>query len=239
MNRKKIVAIVQARTGSTRLAGKQLADVGGLALLDLVIARVRQAETIDRIWLAVPANDSILIERAAEVDGIFAGDEQDVLGRFYEAAVACDADIIIRVTADDPLKDPSLIDTGVRILFNTETHFCANTQAPTFPLGLDTEVFTMDLLKRANIYAPPSMREHVTTYMIMTEETSGFWTNPNLHDWRWTIDYQSDLEWFNDLSRWIDLRTAKWTAVRDYLFAHPKCIRTSSDVKELLTNPAS
>ena len=147
----KVVAIVQARMGSTRLPGKVLQSLGPCTLLQQVIARVNQSQTIDEVVIATTtAEIDAQIEDAALAAGVscFRGSEKNVLHRYYESAVAFGADTIVRVTADDPFKSAELIDKAVKMLHsNQQLDYVSNTLRPSYPEGLDVEVFTFEALE--------------------------------------------------------------------------------------------
>jgi len=200
----KVIAIIQARMGATRLPGKTMAGIVGKPMLWHVIKRVKEARSIDKIIVATTTKeeDKKIID-FAKANGIesFAGSEEDVLDRFYEAAKKFKADIIVRITADDPLKDPVIINRVIDFFLKNEDHvdYVSNTLEPTFPEGLDVEVFSFKTLERAWREAKKkSDREHVTPYI---------WNHPgkfklaniihegvNLSHLRWTVDNSKDLE---------------------------------------------
>lgn len=198
-----IVAIIQARMGSTRLPGKVLADVSGKALIDHIVDRVRASANVGKVVVAMtdsPQDDRLethILERGTA--GVFRGSEHDVLDRYYRCAVREHADIVVRVTADDPLKDPAIIDRAVETLLDDPTlDYCSNTLQPTFPEGLDIEVFTFAALARAHREARlASEREHVTPYIWKHTEqfrVANFRHQEDLSAWRWTVDKPEDLE---------------------------------------------
>lgn len=195
----KVVAIIQARCGSTRFPNKVFADICGKPLIWHVINRLKFAYTIDEIVLATTTNslDDKLYEWAIlNHITVFRGSENDVLNRYYNSAITCKADIIIRITADDPFKEPLIIDRPVRVLQEEKADFVCNNYPPTFPEGLDVEVFTRKALEVAESKSVSSFeREHVTQY---------FYRNPsdfkiiniahteNISNLRWTIDTEKD-----------------------------------------------
>ena len=164
----KVVAIIQARCGSTRFPNKVFADICGKPLIWHVINRLKFAYTIDEIVLATTTNslDDKLYEWAIlNHITVFRGSENDVLNRYYNSAITCKADIIIRITADDPFKEPLIIDRAVRVLQEEKADFVCNNYPPTFPEGLDVEVFTRKALEVAESKSVSSFeREHVTQY---------------------------------------------------------------------------
>lgn len=171
----KPTAIVQARMTSTRLPGKIFRDLGGKPVLARVIDRLRRTQSIGSICIATTTNDTdnVVASFARENDlDCHRGSEQDVLARFHGAAHQTGAETIVRVTSDCPLIDPTIIDRVVRA-FNTEAaDYASNTVTRTYPIGMDTEVFTRAALDRAFIETDrPEEREHVTPY---------FYRNPQL-----------------------------------------------------------
>jgi spore coat polysaccharide biosynthesis protein SpsF len=143
---KKVVAIIQARMSSTRLPGKVLKLASGRTMLDRMIERVRQAQSVHQVVVATTtdlADDPIVRAcRKAQVP-CFRGSPQDVLDRYYQAALLNQAEIIVRLTADCPLIDPVLIDDVVHTLERENLDMACNRLPPpitrTYPLGLEVE----------------------------------------------------------------------------------------------------
>ncbi len=208
-----IAAICQARLRSSRLPGKILMEICGKPLLGHIIERVRAAKTIDEIIVATTASaaDEPLRKYLTE-QGIkmFVGSENDVLDRYYQAARRFRADTVVRVTADDPFKDPEIIDRAVTLLATSQppVDYVANCSydgsiLATYPEGLDVEVMTIGCLelmwKEARL---PSDREHVTPYLFRHAEKFrivGFQHSENLSALRWTIDYERDLTFAREI----------------------------------------
>ena len=150
-----VVAIVQARMGSTRLPGKALLEIAGVPMLFRVLNRLAHSELIDKIVVATTQSvmDEALV-KACDERGVesFKGSENDVLDRYYEAARRFDADVVVRITSDCPLIDPSIVDHVInKYMQNRETvDYVSNVIEPrTFPRGLDVEVFSYLALARA------------------------------------------------------------------------------------------
>src|SRR5438034_10464182 len=165
--------------GSTRLPGKTLADVAGKPMLARLVERARRIPGVERVIIATtekPADEAIL--RFAEDHDLpaYAGREEDVLDRFYQAACRFGVSVVVRVTPDCPLLDPRV--SGLVVARFVEARgavdYASNTQPPTFPDGLDTEVFSFAVLARAWREATvPSEREHVTAYIWKHPEQIG------------------------------------------------------------------
>jgi len=200
------VAIIQARMASTRFPGKVLADIAGQPMLHWLIKRLSATESIDKIIVATtktPADDE-LAEWVVKATGLtcFRGSEYDVLDRFYQCAKMYEADLIIRVTADDPLKDASIIQKAIEIFLKSPSaDYCSNTILPTYPEGLDIEVFRYLALEKAwKESTLPSDREHVTPYIWKNTSlfnVYNFEYERNLSDWRWTVDKPNDYKFIN------------------------------------------
>jgi len=202
-----IVAIIQARMGSTRLPGKVMAEICGRPMLAWVIERVKRSKTLDNICLATTKKleDKQLIDLATRLrTRTFAGSVDDVLDRFYYAAIEMNADVIIRVTADCPLHDPSVIDRVVKVFLENEYDYVSNTISPTFPNGVDTEVFSMESLSIAWREAKwKSEREHVTPFIKKHQNKFRLFNveyEKDLSSLRWTVDEPADLDFVRVVS---------------------------------------
>jgi glutamate-1-semialdehyde 2,1-aminomutase/spore coat polysaccharide biosynthesis protein SpsF len=194
-----IAAIVQARMLSTRLPGKVLAEIEGRPMLWHVVHRVRSSRLIQQVLVATsdnPADDSIA--RFCEQKGIACcrGSEIDVLDRYYKAARAYSADVVVRITADCPLIDPAVVDKVVRRFLDGGYDYVSNVLRYSYPDGLDVEVFSFAALEQAwRQAAKDSEREHVTPFLrggkfcIANVENDVQLAEPL----RWTVDEPSDL----------------------------------------------
>jgi spore coat polysaccharide biosynthesis protein SpsF len=204
-----VVAIIQARMGSTRLRGKSLVEIEGRPLLSHIIERVRESQKVDEIVVATTnGSDDLAIVRRANEEGvsIYRGSDEDVLDRFFRAAEMAAASTIVRITADDPFKDPAIIDLVVgALLIDPQLDYVSNTIRPTFPEGLDVEAFTMAALETAWREARlPSEREHVTPYIWTHPERFHVRNIENSQDFsalRWTLDYEADLQFAREIYR--------------------------------------
>ena len=197
----KIVAIVQARMGSTRLPGKVLMDLGGETVLGRVVRRLRRAALVDEIVIATTdsvVDDAIVRECQRLTVPFFRGSENDVLDRYYHAALGCLAEVVVRVTSDCPLIDPDLVDETIRVFQERHADYASNVFPRTYPRGLDTEVFTMVALGRNWREAhQPHQREHVTPYFYEHPEIfrlTSLRGRTDYSQYRWTLDTAADLE---------------------------------------------
>lgn len=220
----KVVAIVQARMGSSRLPGKVLADLGGRPVLEWVLRRASRAERIEQVLVATTINpEDDAVARFCKEAGYdcFRGSAFDVLDRYYRAAQASGADVIVRLTGDCPLIDPDLLDANVETFLAAEPplDFAAN-RLPgdrTLPIGLDTEICTRAALERAWAEAQqPHEREHVMPYFYEHPQDFNILHmrhEPDYGDYRWTVDTPEDLELLRQVVAHFDDDTFSWKAV--------------------------
>jgi spore coat polysaccharide biosynthesis protein SpsF len=203
-----VVAILQARTSSRRLPEKVLAPVSGEPLLHRMLERVQRAFKIDRLVVATSTDASDdPIEAIADRLNVscFRGSLHDVLDRYYRAAVACDADYIVRLTADCVLTDPALIDEVIAACRKGGHSYCSNVTDRTFPVGLDVEVFTFDALQTAWTEAAlPYDREHVTPLLRRDPVRFSHGVvrdSIDRSELRWVVDEPDDLEFVREVFR--------------------------------------
>jgi spore coat polysaccharide biosynthesis protein SpsF len=196
----KIVAIVQARMGSTRLPGKALKDIHSRTMLARVVRRALRSALIDKLVVATTekkADDAIVSECDSLGISCFRGSEDDVLDRYYQAAKAFSADSIVRITSDCPLIDAEIVDRVVQAFLDNGPDYASNTIESTYPRGLDVEVFTFDALEKAwrkalldfqHVHVTPYIYQHPEQFRILSvtgdEDESGY---------RWTVDTREDL----------------------------------------------
>jgi spore coat polysaccharide biosynthesis protein SpsF len=192
-------AIIQARCGSTRFPNKVFADINGKPLLWHVVNRLKYSDLIDEIIVAttVNAKDDV-IETWCKNENVkcFRGSEDDVLDRYYQASLAFPSDYVVRVTADDPFKEPSVIDQVIGKLINENLDLVTNNFPPSFPEGLDCEAFTFEILRTMALNATdPFEREHVTQYVYRNPDRfkiGNVSSDIPLSHLRWTIDNTED-----------------------------------------------
>jgi glutamate-1-semialdehyde 2,1-aminomutase len=196
----KTVAIVQARTGSTRFPNKVMRPIGGTPMIGVLLERLSGARRLQQIVLATSdgANDGPLADYVRSLGfEVYRGSESDVLDRYYQAARWVGADVIVRITGDCPLVDAVLVDAVIAKLEQSGADYASNVAPATYPDGLDTEAFSFVALEKAwrNARAPRE-REHVTLYL---RECSDF-VHANLENdtdesgERWTVDEPEDFE---------------------------------------------
>jgi spore coat polysaccharide biosynthesis protein SpsF len=234
----KIVAIIQARMGSTRLPGKVLMDLGGETVLARVLGRLRRAIMIDEIVVATTdsaADDAIIRECQRLEVSYFRGSENDVLDRYYQAARMFAAEIVVRITSDCPVIDPDLVDETIGAFQAQYGDYCSNSFPRTYPRGLDTELFTMNALEQAWHHAyKPYEREHVTPYFYEHPELFRLVSHRGQVDHsqcRWTLDTEEDLELLRAIyARFGNKDDFRWREVTELLEREPELAELNSHV---------
>ena len=195
----KVVSLIQARTGSTRLPRKVLLDLEGKTVLEHVIARTRLSRLTDQLVVATTVNreDLAIVKICADLGiSVYCGSEEDPLERYYRAAQLFNASHAVRIKADCPLIDPAIIDLAISSHLASEADYSSNTVIRTYPAGQDVEVLTFEALKRVRqLAARMSDREHITIYIARHPEqfsSNHFRHHTDLSGKRWTMDRPED-----------------------------------------------
>lgn len=231
------VAIIQARTGSTRLPKKVLKKLGDKTLLEILIKRLKKSHLLDDIIVATSiGKEDDVIEEIANKAGVkcYRGDVNDVLRRYYEAAREYNANIIVRVTADNPLTDAKIIDKLIEKHIQNKADYtiCRN-----LPLGIGAEVISWDALKIAEENARLlEEREHVTLYIKSHPEIFKIFeynSNLNNENLRLTVDTKEDFEVirkiYENMGELEDLRIED---VINFLNTHPEISNINAHIKQ-------
>jgi glutamate-1-semialdehyde aminotransferase/spore coat polysaccharide biosynthesis protein SpsF (cytidylyltransferase family) len=207
----KIVAVTQARYGSSRLPGKVLKEVDGKTLLSIHLKRVLASEKIDKLIVATTTEpEAKQIEQIALENhcGVYQGMLDDVLDRYYNAVKEEQPDYVVRITSDCPLIDATIIDKVIEYCIEHQLDYCSNTLEPSFPDGMDVEVFRYSALEKAWQEAGlQSDREHVTPYIWRNSTARGetvfkscnYSSKEDYSTIRLTVDTPNDLELINQL----------------------------------------
>ncbi len=199
---KKIVAIIQARVGSTRLPGKVLLDLKGKTVLNHVVDRVKKSKYIDEVIVATTdlEQDDKIVDECKKIGcKYFRGSESDVLSRYYLCAKENKADIVIRITSDCPLIDHLVIDEMLGFYLKSNYRLVTNAgdiHNRTYPRGLDTEIFDFNALENAYKNANKDyQKEHVTPYIYENEKDIYYYKNDiDYSKYRLTLDTKEDFE---------------------------------------------
>lgn len=198
---KKIVALVQARMGSKRLPEKVMKNVlPEQPLIKVLLKRLSQSKKIEEIVVATSSDaSSDRLEKYVRSLGynVFRGSENNVLERYFYAAKENNADIVVRITGDCPLVDATLVDQCIEQFIETNVDYLSNTNPPTYPDGLDVEVFSFTALEQAYKEAVSDFdKEHVTPYLRNPDlfKQAAFSNAIDYSLLRWTVDEQVDLD---------------------------------------------
>ena len=195
----KILCIVQARLNSKRFPNKVLKYINNRSILEILLLRLSKCKLLNQIIVATTdrPEDKDLINHIQNLNfSYYMGSEKNVLERFFKAACFYKADIVVRITGDCPLIDPALVDECIQLFLFNNYDYLSNRITPTYPDGLDTEVFTFKALEKAYHYAKTEYdKEHVTPYIYNSGEfLIGKKSSPvDYSKYRWTLDYEEDL----------------------------------------------
>jgi glutamate-1-semialdehyde 2,1-aminomutase len=225
----KVVAIVQARMGSIRLPGKVMKPLAGGTLIEVLISRLRKAKTLDEVLVATTTEktDDILAAHCkSKKIPVFRGSSEDVLKRYVDACRKYSASVVVRITGDCPLADPQLVDSLIRSFAKQKVDYLSNTNPPSYPDGLDIEVFTIEALEKAEDRATPGpQREHVTPYIYQSGhfKTANFENRDDFSQERWTVDESDDLKVVDDIFQHFSPRIDfNWKEVMELRRKKPK-----------------
>ena len=239
----RVIGIIQARMGSTRLPGKVLKELGGETVLARVVARVRGCRHAHEVMVATSSNrsDDPVVEECRRLGTrVFRGSEEDVLDRYYRAAQDARADAVVRITSDCPLIDPQVSDQTIAAFLDQRPDYASNVLQRTYPRGLDTEVVSLAALEQAWRDArEPYQREHVTPFLYQNSGRFRLLSVTGKHDYsnyRWTLDTPEDLEFLRAVyARRDPARELKWEDVLQILEREPELAMINQHVKQKTT----
>ena len=222
------IIVTQARYGSSRFSGKVLQDLGGKSMLEVHLERLKKSKKAKQVMLATTEE--------AEADQIvaigkklgcltFRGSLLDVLDRFYQAVKNLSFETIVRVTSDCPFNDASLIDLMLEQFENSKFDYLSNVHPPTYPDGVDIEIFKFAALKRSWLEGHHIKdREHVTHYIYTNPDKFNLGNFENERDeslFRLTVDKPEDLTLVNKLVAKLGDQKP-WFEYVKYLREHPE-----------------
>jgi len=236
----RIVAIIQARMGSTRLPGKVLLDIAGQTMLARVVHRTRRSTQLSDVVVAtstLPSDDAIVAECARLNAPVARGSEQDVLARYHQAAVEHRADVVVRITSDCPMIDPEVIDRVVAAYLAKRPDYASNTLQRSYPRGLDVEVMSMEALATAWREAvEPEERIHVTPFLYRHPERfelAKVVAPADMSASRWTVDTPEDLAFARALYGLVDgAPDAPWETLLAAERNHPEIRSLNREIRQ-------
>jgi spore coat polysaccharide biosynthesis protein SpsF (cytidylyltransferase family) len=247
MNQEKLLAtnnvavMIQARVGSKRFPKKVLAKIENKPMIWHVINRIKSIKSIRQVILLTTKRDEDeILLRIANSSGVigFAGNTYDVLKRYYRCAKKYNVDTIVRITGDCPLIDPDLVKKMLNYYSKNNFDYLSNTLIPTFPDGLDVEIFSFKTLEIMNKNAKlPSEREHVTAYIRNHRSKFRIFNLKNvkdLSDFRWTVDEPRDLQFVRKI--YSEMRPKLLFSTKDVLRVISKNPEIVQINKEIVRN---
>jgi len=234
-SRLKVIALIQARMGSTRLKKKALKKIAGKTLIEHIFRRLKTVREIEEIVLATSINkeNDILVKHAKRIGlKYYRGSEQDLISRLYQAAKKFKADIVVRITADCPLVDPKLLDEMIKIFRkNKKIDFMTNNYPPTLPHGLDVNILPLSTLKQLDSEIKDSYHREWFTYYIMENpkkfQIYNLKSSTDLSGMRWTVDYPEDLIFVRKIFEALDRKDKIFimTDILKFLKKNPKILK--------------
>lgn len=238
----KVVAIIQARMGSTRLPGKVMRSLGKHTVLGWVIRRVAACVGVDQVVVATTAaaeDDLIAAEAERHGAGVFRGSEANVLSRYTGAARMSGATTVVRVTSDCPFFDPLVLTAMLQRFALGGVDYLSNTWGRrTWPRGLDAEVFSRAVLEQCEREArEPYEFEHVTPYIYTHPERfalAGYESPVDHSDHRWTLDTPEDWALIEQVHQALEAgdRLYRTEEILNWLQAHPEVFALNAQVQQ-------
>jgi glutamate-1-semialdehyde 2,1-aminomutase len=232
-----IVAIVQARMGSSRMPGKVLQKIIDTPMIEILFDRLSHSKKINKIILATTTNhnDDLLVRYIKQINyDVFRGSEIDVLDRYFRAAEKENADVIVRITGDCPLVDSDLVDQLITGFLEKAADYASNREPATYPDGLDIEVFTRKVLEETKNNARSSFeKEHVTPYIINSKKFSKYYltSEEDLSKERWTVDEPEDLLLVSEIFKYFYPKTNfSWQEVIKLRKINPKIFTVNQHI---------
>ena len=233
----KIVAIVQARMGSTRLPDKVMKPINGIPMIELLLSRLSHSKELDQIIVATSIDDknTPLVEHVISCGyACERGDEKNVLERYISAAKKHQTDIIVRITGDCPLVDPELVDECIRRFKIEQVDYFSNISPATYPDGLDIEVFTLAALEKVKLESQdPYDHEHVTPYILNTDgfNKASMTNDKDLSKHRWTVDELDDFKVITDVFKHFSPDILfSWEQVLEFQNSNPSVFKINQEI---------
>jgi len=232
----KIVAVIQARMGSTRLPGKMLKDMLGKPMLWHLVTRVQKAKYVDDVVIATTVNkedESLENFALANNLGIYRGSENDIVDRILNAGKKYNADVVVRIWGDCPLIDPNLIDKVLSKFVSSSYDYANNFNPPTYPAGMSFEVYTLKSLERIwNATNDMFYRQYPFEYVYANSNSFKTMYDRNdkdLSNMHLTVDYIGDFELVTEIFRNLhsEERVFDLGDILKFLEGHPELKQTN------------
>lgn len=239
----KIVATIEARMTSSRLPGKVLLPAGNKPMLEHLVNRLKQVTLLDDIVLATTTNstDDVLVDFAKKHQiSFFRGSEEDVMARVIGAAESVSADVLVEITGDCPIIDPTIIEQTIQLFRYNECDYASNVQVRSYPIGMDTQVYRLNTLKQSfEMTTEPLDHEHVTRHIRLHPElfkqlhlvapTALWWPELGL-----TLDEEADYLLLRNIVEYFGVEHSNFSCA-DVIHLlknqHPEWVSVNQDVK--------
>lgn len=237
----KRLVVIQARMNSSRLEGKIVYPILGQPMLYWIVHRIKTSSLIDDVVIATTekAKDNSLSELCRDAGWtVYRGSEDDVLDRYYQAAMQHEADLVVRITSDNPLIDPHVIDHVISAHLSAapRVDYTSNGGAErTYPLGMSAEVFSFDALERAWQEDKSAWREHVTPYIHKNPDLFRVLHVKNPVDYshhRWTVDTPEDYELIRRIYEHFGHGDFSWQDVLNLMDANPEWYEINAHIEQ-------
>lgn len=230
-----IVTITQARFGSSRFPGKVLKKIGDVSLLDIHLQRLLKSKLTNFLVVATTNEpEALKIAETAKENNcrFFYGDLEDVLDRYYQCALNFKASIVVRVTSDCPLNDATLLDEMIQYFLNSKLDYLSNVNPPTYPDGLDIEIFSFEALESAwRESVDRKSREHVTPFIRNNPEkykVGNFFHQTDFSRFRLTVDTPDDFELISELVMKLG-PDRSWNEYVNFLQQNPELLKINKN----------
>ena len=213
---KNIGIIIQARTGSKRLPGKVLMNITNkLNMIEYLIKRIQNCKEVKKIIIATTnlKRDDKITKIKSKGIKFFRGSEKNVLKRYIDAAKKFEINHIVRITADCPFSDPSIIDLLIKKYFKGNYDYASNVNPPTFPNGFDVEIFKLKIAEKSLLLFKSSKNLEHVTYAIrnkkmrkkLIKKTYNLSIRKNINNLRLTLDNSKDLKNIKKLANYVKI----------------------------------
>jgi glutamate-1-semialdehyde 2,1-aminomutase len=235
----KTIAIIQARMNSTRFPNKVMQPIiDDIPMIEILLSRLSQSREINQIVVATSTEvcNKPLVDHVSSLGyKVYQGSENDVLDRYYQVAIQQKPGAIVRITGDCPLVDPKLVDSIIQVYKSTDADYVSNINPPTYPDGLDIEVFSFSAINAAWKEAKtPFDREHVTSYIRRSEKLKieNVTNSKNYSDERWTVDQLEDYEVIKSIFKYFSPRIDfDWNEVLEFRYLQPSIFSINQHIQ--------
>ncbi|MCC5954240.1 MAG: glycosyltransferase family protein [Acidimicrobiia bacterium] len=232
------IAIVQARAGSARLPRKVLRPLAGRPVLDWVVRAARTATLVDEVVVATTAEDSdddTVACAAACGAHTVRGSTDDVLARFVQVLDEVQADVVVRVTGDSPLLDPTVLDQAIGAFVAGDLDYLSTNRPASLPLGVGVEVVSAASLRRLEPVARGVERVHVTPHFYLHPDqhrTASLVFQPDASDLRVTLDTADDAVLIEAIVAELGDSAPSWRQIVSLLRARPELVAINAHVRQ-------